>query len=111
MAKNTLSQDTLDEEERRKKEKAAKEAKKKKTATSILGGIGTVLAGPVGGAAITAGAGAVDANRADKATDPNRPKRRRLTAALDAAKDRKKTKEQALATLSQAVFDWSNSIR
>lgn len=101
----TLSQDATEESKKDKKKS------KGKGAPSLLGGIGSALTGPVGGALITAGAGAVDANRADKATAPGRPKRRRLTAAHRAVNEVKGKQERALATLSQAVFDWAANIR
>ena len=118
----TLSSSALDEIEKKKKERAAKkqggEAKKAGTSSAkggfgsaVGGAISTAFGGPVGGALIGAGASAIDANRADKATDPNRPKRRRLAKAQENVKENKRTQERALATLSQAVADWASSIR
>jgi hypothetical protein len=117
----TLSEDatTETEAERKKREKAKKTTKKSTgqaagegaisgaaAGTAISPGLGTII-----GAGIGAGAGLVDANRADKATPAGRPERRRLTAALGKVDERKKNRKMALATLSQAVFDWAAAIR
>lgn len=71
------------------------------------GPLGAIIGGGFGAAA-----GALDAKRAEKAAeDPNRPKRRRLTKALE-EKDRvKRNRERAMAALSQAVMDWASAIR
>jgi hypothetical protein len=118
---STLAQQTLDEEERKKKEKAKKaQAQKDKKDVTGKGAEASasagMAAGPVGaliGAGVGAAAGAVDANQREKAAgdDPNRPKHRRLAKATEIAQDKKRSKERALATLSQAVFDWAASIR
>jgi len=127
---STLAQQTLDEEERKKKEKAkkAQAQKDKKDVTgqksqgqsagegAAAGASVGMAAGPVGaliGAGVGAAAGAAQSNQAEKAAadDPNRPKRRRLAKATEIAQDKKRSKELALATLSQAVFDWAASIR
>ena len=111
LANRSLALDSLKEkEEDEDKKKKDKSSKKSKT-TGIVAGIGSTLTGPIGGALIGAGASAVDANRADKKTDPNRPKHRSLAKGLEQFKERGRKREVALATLSQAVFDWANSIR
>lgn len=127
---STLAQQTLDEEERKKKEKQAKQkaGKKKGDVTgqkgkTIGGGAAAgatvgMAAGPIGaliGAGVGAAAGAVASNQQEKkagaGSDPNRPERRRISTAMGIAQERKQSKERALATLSQAVFDWAASIR
>jgi len=125
---STLAQQTLDEEERKKKEKRAKQEATEKTSDvtgqkaqaagegAASGASMGMAAGPIGalvGAGVGAAAGAADANQREKAAgdDPNRPKRRRLAKATEIAQDQKRSKERALATLSQAVFDWAASIR
>ena len=108
LADRSMALDSLKEKEEDKDKK--KKDKKSKT-TGIVAGVGSALAGPIGGALIGAGASAIDANRADKATSPNRPKHRRLAKGLEQFKERGRKREVALATLSQAVFDWAASIR
>lgn len=125
---STLAQQTLDEEERKKKSKRAQAEKQKQdtsskgkggsiaegaaagaVAGSVVPGIGTLI-----GAGIGAAGAAVSANKAEKdaaSSDPNRPERRRLQKGIDIKNERKRSKERALATLSQAVFDWAASIR
>ncbi len=118
--RTTLSKDATEESEEDKKKKKAKSKATTGTATGVGSGAasgaaaGTMISPGVGtviGAGIGAAAGAVDANRADKATDPNRPKRRRLAAAGEKVREQRGKQERALATLSQAVFDWAASIR
>jgi hypothetical protein len=104
-----LASDSLDEEKKKKN-------KKKGAAQGAIGGATTgASGGPVGaiaGAAIGAGTSLVESNQAEKAAaSAGRPERRALTAGRDAMKDTKRRKEQALATLSQAVFDWAAAIR
>ena len=114
---STLAQQTLDEEERKKKEKAKKQKSQAKTKDITGAGgegaaSGFMSGGPVGaliGGGIGAATGAIDANQTEE--DPNRPKRRRLAKATEIYEDKKRSKERALATLSQAVFDWAASIR
>jgi len=135
----TLATDTLAEIARQKAEKKKRRGKKQKQATgevtaeetppvqksktsatkSTVSGVATgaigggLTGGPVGalvGGALGAIGGIADADAA-KQEDPNRPKRRRLTKALEAREKAKSDKERRLATLSQAVFDWAASIR
>lgn len=125
---SSLAQQTLDEEERKKREKQAKGTKQKQATNSqgTLGGpaggaaagaTAGAVAGPIGaivGAGVGAVAGAADANKASKdaaSSDPNRPERRRLAKGVETFQATKRNKERALATLSQAVFDWAASIR
>lgn len=113
----TLSEDATTETEAEKKK--GKKGSKKSTGQSagegaVAGATTGSVFGPVGtviGAAIGAGASLVSANKADKATPAGRPERRRLTAALGKVDERKKNRKMALATLSQAVFDWASAIR
>ncbi len=77
----------------------------------ILGGVGTAIAGPFGGAIATGIGSAIDANRADKAEDPNRPKNRRLAGLAGFIRDKRMNEATAVATLSDAVFRWAASIK
>lgn len=122
---STLAQQTLDEEARKKQVKAAKgkkgKANEKATgasigesaaagavAGSVVPGIGTLI-----GAGVGAAVGAADANKAEKdaASAGPRLKKRRFGKGVEIFQETKQRKEQALATLSQAVFDWAASIR
>lgn len=114
MQNDSVSSSAMETEEDKKKKKGQK-------AQGAAGGAASgasvgAMAGPVGaliGAGVGAAAGAVDANQAEKAAASAgpRPKRRRLQAGLDKYQETKDRKERALATLSQAVFDWAASIR
>ncbi len=116
MAISALSQSALDEKEDKKKK-----GKKKGTTSSkssfvgeLTSGLGVGLGTSLPGIALGTAAGAIDKNRAKNEaidSDPNRPERRRLTKARDAVKGHQKTRERAMATLSQAVFDWAAAIR
>lgn len=84
-------------------------------AGSAMGAAKGMGGGPMGaiiGGGLGAAAGALDARQAKKgAEDPNRPKRRRLTRALEEKDKVKRNRERAMAALSQAVMDWSAAIR
>lgn len=112
---NSLAKETLDEKERRKKKKAAKSpASGSVERGAASGAITGASAGPVGaiaGAAIGAGSSLLESREARKEADKLKPSRRKLKAGIDSFNKAKQSKERALATLSQAVFDWAASIR
>ena len=108
LASSSLNQKKDEEEDEKKKSKKKAASKSAETSSSKpRGGSGMI------GGIIEAGAGFVDRNAAKKAARraENRPKHRRLAAGIETAQGRKRDKERALATLSQAVFDWAGSIR
>ena len=125
----SLGEEVMDEKRRKKKERAAKGQKKVPGVAAGPSGAGGVPEGGItslakgalkGGAAGPVGMGIgvvgdlVSANQAKKAAEraaPPRPKRRRVKRVLDEADRQKRNKEQAMATLSQAVMDWASSIR
>ncbi len=78
------------------------------TGSLISPGVGSLV-----GAGIGAIGSAVESNQRKKAAEraEARPERRRLTAALDIFKERRRKKERTLATLSQAVADWARTFR
>lgn len=112
-----------EEEDEKKKGKGKKQEKGKKgttqkgaeTASMAATGAAGLMGGPAGmiGAGLQIGAGLVESNQAKKAAAraENRPERRRLAKGVETFKERKRSKEMALATLSQAVFDWASAIR
>lgn len=122
-SKATLAQETLDEEKLKKQTKAAKGRKKKQNVSSkglggdvagsaAAGAATGAVAGPVGalvGGVVGAGVGLASANQSED--DPNRPERRKLTRLRGIQKDQQSRSNQAIATLSQAVFDWASTIR
>lgn len=130
LASASMSEEEKEKKKKDKKKGAAKttpsrkpsNASSKAAETELLGaaiqggglgqtagaGVGSLF-GPVGTIAGSAIGGAVDANQ--KEEDPNRPERRRLTKAQGLAQDTKSKKQRALATLSQAVFDWASALR
>lgn len=122
-----MAQDALAEEEARKKKAAkAQASSSKEGGDSKLGGAGGGAAagatvgmagGPIGaliGAGIGAAAGAAEANQAEKAAaggGPGRPSKRRLSYVNELRLETRRRKQRAMAMLSQAVFDWSASVR
>ncbi|MCK5641832.1 MAG: hypothetical protein KAJ19_13600 [Gammaproteobacteria bacterium] len=120
-SQSTLAEETLEEEKRRKKQKQAQGQKKARGGPSDVTGGGSqntsfLSAGSGGGAigqAIRTIGGIVDMNAAKKAARraENRPEHRRMAGALDVYKEKKRSKQMGLATLSQAVFDWAAALR
>ncbi len=115
-SKSTLAEETLEEEKRKKQEKQIKAQKKERGGPSDVSG-GSMNKGG-GGSGLIGGAfkligGAIDMNAAKKAARraENRPEHRRMARALDVYKEKKRSKQMGLATLSQAVFDWAASLR
>lgn len=109
LASNSLKED----DKKKKKEKATK-----KSAGVPQGSISAMFGGGGGaaglaGTALQVGAGLVDSNAQKKAARraENRPKHRRVAAALEQVKGRKEKRKLALATLAQATMDWANTIR
>ena len=98
-----LSEEALAEQ----KKKQEKDAQKTNAASAAA------LFIPVVGPLVAGGIQAAGANKAkkDAASSGPRPKHRRATAALQAGKDRKAKRLQALALLSQSVSDFSSGIR
>jgi len=73
---------------------------------------GAAVAG-VAGAAIGAGMGLVERNAAKKAANRNstRPKGRKMAAFATLVRDKRMNEAAAVATLSQAVYEWSASLK
>ena len=75
---------------------------------TLLSGAGTIAGGPLGGAIGEGIGAAVDRNNPEE--DPNRPKNRRLTGLGNFIREKRTNEATAVATLSQAVFDWAASL-
>jgi len=113
-AAKSLSEATMEEEEAKKKKK--KEAKAKASSKSSDGS--SVMSALGGGAGLmstglSVGAGLVDRNaqkKAQEAADP-RPKRRNIARGVENIKEKDRKRQAGLATLSQAMMDWSRALR
>lgn len=109
----------IDEAKEKRDTKKKKKGSQSKVTEAVQAGVSGAATGAsvggVPGAVVGTGLGIastlIDANRADKAQSPSRPKRRRLSAVNEQRLAQRSKKEAALATLSQAVFDWAASIR
>jgi hypothetical protein len=69
----------------------------------MLGPIGSAIGGIAGGAAGYFGG--------DDEPEDTGPKRKRMTFGLEQMQQGRQRREAAMASLSQAVFDWANSLR
>lgn len=101
------------EKKRKKRAKGTAEEAVSGAATGASAGLGGGPIGAIAGAGLGAIAGAADARRGEKqaeAASP-RPKRRRLTRALEGFEETKRKRQGALAALSQTVFDFASSLR
>ncbi len=109
----TLSTSVLDEKDDEKKKKKGQSKSGGAAGGAASGASVGAAGGPIGsliGAGLGAAAGAAEANQADKATGP-RPKRRRLSKGIEKFEEVKGKRERAMATLSQAVFDFAANLR
>ena len=114
VANRGLSAGAMEDEndkDKKKKKGKSKATEVAKTAAPALG----LLGGPAGiiSTGLSVGAGLVDRNAAKKAAEraEDRPKRRRLARGLETAQEGRRKREAGLATLSQAVMDWSRALR
>ena len=108
-AAKSLSEATMEEEEAKKKKKkaASKSSESGSIMSALGGGAGLMSTG------LSVGAGLVDRNaqkKAQEAADP-RPKRRNLAQGVENIKEKDRKRQAGLATLSQAMMDWSRALR
>ena len=114
---SSLSESVLDRDKKKgKKSKRSKGKAIDATSSAISGATtGAAVGGPIGaiaGAAIGAGSSLIGSNKDKKdAASANRPKRRRLSKAVDEFKSAKGKREAALGALSQAVSDFAANLR
>lgn len=76
--------------------------------TMVMPGIGTLIGAGIGAATSAASADSAETRASD---DPNRLQRRKLGAATTAIQERKDERLRAMATLSEAVFNWAQSTK
>jgi len=108
-AAKSLSEATMEEEEAKKKKKkaASKSSESGSIMSALGGGAGLMSTG------LSVGAGLVDRNaqkKAQEAADP-RPKRRNIARGVENIQEKDRKRQAGLATLSQAMMDWSRALR
>lgn len=114
LSQESFIKDKEDVDAGKKKKKKKSSEKTKSVATgAAAGATAGAVAGPFGaliGAGVGAGISLAESNAAEKSTGP-RPERRRLATAEGIRQERKRKRQLALATLSQAAVGAASRIR